>query len=275
MTGILNIIHIGLDYFFRPLAGMPPFWGMFAISAVTGVLMVIIYKYTSNQEGIARAKELIKAHLLETWIYREQVEVMLRAQKKVLWANLIYMAHNFKPLLVMMIPVLILLIDINFRYGLEPISPGQSVLLETTRRDAVAIEEMDEAIEVPAGVTLDAPPVHIETLGKTIWRLKVNAPGRYILKIKAGGAEFDKSLDAGEQGPRVVSSRSQSVVDNIFYPGEPALPKEGVLKSIEINYPTQSPAIPGTPWRPHWLIQYFVISIIFGFILKGPLKVEI
>ena len=65
MISIMNMMMRALDLFFIPFERLAPFWGMLAISAVTGVLMVIIYKYTSNQDGIARAKDLIKGHLLE------------------------------------------------------------------------------------------------------------------------------------------------------------------------------------------------------------------
>lgn len=264
-----------MDIFFVPFAGVSPFWGLFAMSAVTGVLMVIVYKYTSNQAGIARAKERIKGHLLETWIYREQVSVMLRAQRKVLKENLVYMGLNLKPLAAMMIPVLLILIDLNFRFGMAPIPPGATTIIIATREKAVAVDEMDESIALPHGLRLDGPPVRVESKGETYWKVGVAAPGRYMLKITSGGKVYEKSLDAGSQGIRVAPLRSVSVEDAIFYPGEPAMPSGGTLESIEVIYPSQSPEIPWTNWRPHWIIQYFVLSIIFGFIVKGPLKVEI
>jgi len=264
-----------MDVFFVPFAAAAPFWGMFAASAVTGVLMVLVYKYTSNQAGILRAKERIKGHLLETWIYREQVSVMLRAQKKVLRENFIYMGLNLKPLAAMMIPVLLILIHLNFRFGMEPVRPGGTVLVVATRERPVPVEEMDEALVAPDGVSLEAPPLRIESRGETFWRVSPRAKGKYVLGIKAGGVSYEKSLEAGAQGARLAPLRSKGIGNAIFYPGEPAMSAEGPLKSIEVMYPSGSPEIPLTHWRPHWIIQYFILSIIFGFIAKGPLKVEI
>ena len=274
MVILFNFIHRGIDLFFLPFSGFEPFWGMLAISAFTGVLMVVVYKFTSNQDGIARAKERIRGHLLETWIYREQVRVMLCAQKKVLLANLKYMGLNLKPLAVMLAPILLIMINLNLRFGTAPLAPGERGLIKAARRSAVLIEEMNESLDAPAGVMVETLPVRLASQGETYWRFKVDRPGNYILKIKASGVLYEKSLQAARQVQRVAPLRSANALDEIFYPGEPAMP-EGPLKSIEVMYRSESPLIPGTHWRPHWIIQYLVLSIIFGLAIRGPLKVEI
>lgn len=273
---IINKIHIVLDYFFVPFQNISPFWGLVAISFVTGVLMVLVYKYTSNQSAIAEVKNKIKGHLLETWIYREQVRVMLKAQRKVLVANLKYMLLNLKPLAFMLLPVLIILVNLNFRYGLRPLRAGEATIFMTQRLTAVPVEEMTEELIVPAGVTVEAPAVRVESDGTTYWRVSANAPGQYVLKVKTAQGEYEKILDVGEFGKRRITPlRTMKFWDNFFYPGETLLPKDCPFVSMEIVYPSEHPKIPGTNLAPHWIIQYFVLSIIFGFLVKGPLKVEI
>lgn len=273
---LVNDIHSILDYFFVPFQNLSPFWGMLAVSFVTGVLMVLVYKYTSNQAAIAEVKNKIKGHLLETWIYREQVRVMLRAQKKVLLANFKYMFLNMKPLAFMLIPVLFILVNLNFRYGVRPLKPGESAVLAAHRVTAVPVEEMTDELVVPPGVTVESPPVRVESEGITYWRISAHAPGRYVLKVKITAGEYEKILDVGDFGKRrVFPLRAMKFWDNFFYPGESKLPKDSPFVSMEVIYPSEHPRIPGTNWRPHWIIQYFVLSIIFGFLVKGPLKVEI
>jgi len=108
------------------------------------------------------------------------------------------------------------------------------------------------------------------------WRVRVLQSGVYSLNITAGGQHYSQPLIVGDFDVRIAPrSSTGSLSDAFFYPGAPPLPSDGALQRIEVSYPSQSPAIPGTNWRPHWLIQYFVLSLIFGFALKGPLKVEI
>jgi hypothetical protein len=276
MVNIINAIQKALDLFFVPFNRLEPFWGMLAVSAVTGVLMLIVYKYTSNQKGITRVKDQIKAGLLEAWIYREDVPLMLKAQGSVMIANLKYMALNLKPLVVMMIPVLILLVHLNFRYGMRPLAPGEETIVKTQRETAVTADQMDEALVTPKEIEIRTKGVRIEDRGEVDWRIRVFKTGEYNLKISAGGQDYSKRLIVGDFGTRISSRAATSnLSDAFFYPGEPALPAGGVLKRIEINYPTMAPTIPGTDWRPHWLVQYFVLSLIVGFALKGPLKVDI
>lgn len=276
MSAILNAIHDALDVFFIPFEAIAPFWGMLAVSLVTGVLMLVVYKYTSNQDALARVKDRIKAHLLEAWIYREDVAVMLRAQVSVLRANFKYVALNMKPLAVMIIPVVIILVHLNFRYGMRPIRPGEETVVKSVRKEAVTADKMDEKLVAPEGIRVETAGVRIGERGEVAWRVKAVKEGTYALKIKAGDKVYEKTLVVGEPGVRLASRRFASgLVDAFFYPGESVLPDEGSLGKIEINYPLDSPAIPGTGWKPHWLLQYVVLSIIFGLAFKKPFRVEL
>lgn len=275
MIGLINVLHRALDVFFIPFGRLDPFWGMFAISAITGVIMLIVYKYTSNQAAILAVKDRIKAGLIEAWIYREDVRMMLKAQAGVVAANGKYIFLNLKPLIVMFLPVLLLLVHLNFRYGMRPLAPGEETVIKSFRTTAMAADDMDEKLIVPDGVQIETEGVRIEERGEVAWKIKVLRAGVFPLKINAGGADYDFTLYADKFGSRISTLRTSSVFDAFFYPGEPALPSSGVLKNIEISTPTLSPRIPGTDWKPNWLIQYFILSLAVGLALRGPFKVEI
>jgi len=59
----------------------------------------------------------------------------------------------------------------------------------------------------------------------------------------------------------------------LLYPGENPLPGGIPVRSIEILYPAGRLNAFGLGL--HWLVAYFVLSIIFGFAFKGVFKVEI
>jgi hypothetical protein len=70
--------------------------------------------------------------------------------------------------------------------------------------------------------------------------------------------------------PSVVGS---SPLEIIFNPGEKPITKNPLIKRIEVGYPTRSIEIFG--WRIHWLVLFFIFSIISGFAFKGVFGVEL
>ena len=55
-----------------------------AISIVIGPLMVIVFRYTSDQKAIGRAKDRLKAHLLAVRLFQDQLPVVMRAYSRIL-----------------------------------------------------------------------------------------------------------------------------------------------------------------------------------------------
>jgi hypothetical protein len=66
---------------------------------------------------------------------------------------------------------------------------------------------------------------------------------------------------------------ASSFWDILLNPGEMPIAKDSSVKQIKIDYPSRSIEIFG--WNLHWLIVFFVLSIVFGFAFKGLFKVEV
>jgi len=69
-----------------------------------------------------------------------------------------------------------------------------------------------------------------------------------------------------------IASRG-SIAKRVLYPGEPPLPDGTPVRSIEVLFPAARLSAFGV--GVHWLVAYLVLSIAFGFALKGVFKVEI
>ena len=54
----------------------------------------VVFKYTSNQRAIKRARDDIKAHLLALKLFKENTRVIFRAQGRILWV-FSYLYNNF------------------------------------------------------------------------------------------------------------------------------------------------------------------------------------
>src|SRR5919108_4002002 len=109
------------DLLLNPFQYLDPLWPLLIFSFVTGIIMLVIYRYTSNQKGIKETKDRIKAYLLEIRLFKDDLGILLSAQKNILRHNLTYMKHAVKPMLFMIIPVLLILIQLEGWFGRKPL----------------------------------------------------------------------------------------------------------------------------------------------------------
>ena len=128
---VVNTVLNGLfDLLMFPFRALDAWWGMVAISLLTGLLMLAVFRLTSNQAGIRAAKDRIKAHLLEMRLFKDNFRVSFGAQRQILAANWRYIGYSAKPLLVMIVPLVLILIQLNFWFGYEPLAVGQTAILK-------------------------------------------------------------------------------------------------------------------------------------------------
>ncbi len=276
MHAVNAILGRLFDVLLVPFGRMTPWAGLVFISLLTSLFMLFVYRHTSNQAGIKRTKDRIKAHLLELRLYNDNMSVSLQAQGRILVQNLRYLVYNLKPLLVMIVPIVLILSQLNLRYGSAPLRPGEEAVIKAKLGPGFDPVETELSLEAAGAVTVDTPPVRIPDEGEVVWRLKAKEPGPASLRMTAGaGPSLDKSVAVGGPPLVKVSARrvGRSILDQALYPGEAPLPGGGPVRTIEILYPARRLAVLGL--GVNWLVAYFILSMIFGFGLKGVFKVEI
>ena len=99
---------------------------MLAISIVIGLLMVIVFRYTSDQKAIGRAKDRLKAHLLAVRLFQDQLPVVMRAYGKILRGTGSYLRLAFTPFLIAILPITFLIVQLDRYFGWLPLQPAQS-----------------------------------------------------------------------------------------------------------------------------------------------------
>jgi len=274
--GIVNLVFGRIvDVILWPFRGASPWFGMAAVSLLTALLMLEVYKLTSNQAAIRGAKDKIKAHLLELRLFKDSMRVTLRAQAAILKANLSYLAANLKPLLVMIVPLVLILAQLSLWFDRTPLRPGEETLVKVGLEKSADPVSLTIEIEASPGLEITSPAVRIPDEHEATWRLKATAAGPGRLTLRVGGLTLTKSVVVGGKALTKVSQLASrgSLWKQILYPGERALAAGTPVRSIEVLYPSKSLSIFGL--RVHWLVAYLILSIAFGFAFKGVLKVEI
>lgn len=275
MWPVNSVLGELFNILFLPFRSFHPWSGMVFISLLTGLLMLLIYRLTSDQAGIRGVKDKIKAGLLELRLYKDNMGVTMKAQRQILLANLRYIALNFKPLAVMIVPLVLILAQLNLWFGSEPLKVGQPAILRVELAPGTRLMDLDLALEVPPQVSVETPPLRIEELREVDWRIRAESPGVFGLIVKAGEHSVNKEVVVEGRALQKVSALKvgRRFLDQILYPGERPLPGDSPVRSVELTYPAQRLHLFGI--RLHWIIAYLGLSIVFGFALKKPFKVEI
>ena len=121
---------------------------------------------------------------------------------------------------------------------------------------------------------VETPSVWLPAERELVWRVSGKRAGDHELTVRVNGATESKTVrvrdDVVRRSPLRVGS---SWLDQIIYPAEPPLPAASPIASIELTYPERSIDVLGVGL--HWMIVFFVLSLIFAFALRKPFGVTI
>lgn len=269
-----NGVVTGLfDLLFLPFRGFRPIWALLAVSLLAGALMLWIFGRVSDQEAVRRVRERIRGNLIGIRLFGDDVYLLFLLLGRVLRSTATYLRHSLVPMLVMLVPVLVILIQLDLRFSRRPLEPGVQALVKVGLRGTpAAAGEID--LEAPAGIVVETPALRVEALREVAWRIRAERPGGYRLQVRAGDERVEKQLVVGS-GWGVVSAvrTGQGALQMLLHPGEPPIAGSSRIASIELTYPALKLRLWG--FGLDWLVVFFVASVAAGFALRPLFGVEI
>jgi len=273
---MINIFNFVLNTLFNillfPFQNLNPFWGIVIISLLTGIVMLSIFKNVSNQEKIHQVKNKIKAHLLELRLYNDDIELSLSAVSNLFIANFLYLLQVVKPLLFLFIPVSLILIQVGSRYGNRPLRIDEKTTISVTVYNKIPLQKVH--LFGSKGVKVETHPVRFPSQNKIYWRITGLNKGLWNVTCRYDTLKVEKRVIVGKHTIPIAHSRVNKYSLIAFLnPAEKTLSKNQFLKKIKIKYPQKPIEFAGL--HIHWLFLFFVLSLMFGFALKGFLGVEI
>jgi hypothetical protein len=260
-----NIASAIFDFLLAPFGHEIALFDLIVWPVLMGIGALQVYKYTSNQDAIARVKRQISMHLLEIRLFRDDIAQVLVSTLKIVAKNVIYIAHNLTPMAVMLIPMVALMVQLVAHYAYEPAQPGSVELLHLKLDPNAAVSALDVSLEVPDGTSLDAPAVRTAD-GQVFWRVKADRPGDYVFKVTVGDEVYEKGWAVGGDARKIPVKRLRSW-EAVLYPGEAAIPSDAPILSLELDMHTR-------PLDFVWdgelgiLMWAMVLSLVAGVALK-------
>ncbi len=280
MEIVVGVFRAVVGALLAPFHGAPAWVPVTVVSLITAILMLLVVKATSNQKKIAAVKRKIHAGLFEIRLFNDDLGAIMRAQGDILKSNLAYVGLSFVPLFWMIIPLTLLIAQLQFHLGYRGLEPGTSTVFKVVMKDEPATAAARNTspsvnLDVPAGLRLDTPGVWIPGEREIAWRLTALDPGEHIVQVTLQGREpVAKTVHVGDDVARRSPARYVAGFKNqLLEPAEPPIPATSAFSKISLRYPDAEVSFFG--WKAHWLIPFFLLSIVFAFILKGAFKVDI
>jgi hypothetical protein len=243
------------------------------VAAVTGVLMLVMFKYTSNQRAIKQARAAIKANLLALSLFKDSAAVTLRSQGRILVGAGTLLLLAIVPMLVMLVPMSLLIGQLALWYQARPLRIGEEVVvtlkLAEAKPDAARLSAND-------GYDVSVGPVRVPSEHMVCWNVQARQPGLHHLAFDVGNERVEKELAVGDGFMPVSQSRpSWSWEEALLDPKETPFSPGSPVQAIEIEYPR----------RPSWtifgwvisllMIYWFAASMVAAFLAKPFLKVNL
>lgn len=270
--GLAELIGAALS----PFEALPPLVGLSVVALAVAIGMLLVVRAASDQRAIIAVKRRIQAGLFEIRLFNDDVRVF-SSVRDVLRHNLTYLRLSLVPLVWMILPLALLIAQLQFYYGYDGFSPGQSAIVTVRMREAAAGANgaaPSLALAVPPGVRVQTPALWIPSEREAAWRIGFDQQGDYELVVSLDGRQVTKSVRvSGRPGYRAPGRFQVGWVNQLLYPAEPPIAPEVPIEVIRLTYPERELHFLGG--TVSWMVMFFGLSMIFGWGLRSRFGVEL
>lgn len=255
-----------------PIGMLPDWISMTVIAGLTGIVMLVAYKHTSDQKAIKATRDQIKANLLALSLFKDELRVVLKSQRLVLLGAARLLTLSFVPMLIMLMPMCLFLGQLSLWYQARPLALGEdSVVTVQLAADILQSHEIRLASSPFASVV--AGPVVVPSKRMACWRIHPEMPGRHLLMFEVCGQQFSKELVIGD-GYTPISLQRPPWNWNaaLRHPHERPFPADSAIQLIEVDYPERTSWIGGTRT---WLASWLVVSMAAALLARPVFKIHV
>jgi hypothetical protein len=277
LTRIIAWLNVAANavggFLLAPLGSLSGWLSATLVAAATGVVMLLVFKYTSHQTAIKGVRADIKANLLALKLFKDSATVAMQAQGRILIAAFWLMVYAVVPILVMTVPVLLVLSQLGLWYQFRPLRIQEDTVLTVKLNGGSDAAWPDVRLEPTSALEVQAGPVRIQSQREICWNIAAKEKGYHHLNFQVGGQTYDKEFAVGDGIMRVSTLRpGWQLRDVLENPAENPFDTDSPVQSIEVAYPKRPSWVDGSnTWVWYWLI----VSMISAFCFKGVFKVSV
>lgn len=268
VTSLIDILGRFVELTLAPFDLLPPFVALTLLSLITGVLLLLVVRFTTPQRFVDRARNRMTSAVYETRLFLNDPGRLVKAQGRLLWWSVAYIGAMLPAFIVAGLPMGLYFLHMDGRYGRMPHSSLDPAIVRVDVAPGIRASEV--TLQAPSGVEVAAGPVALDELRQVYWRLNVTGPAVYDLQFTAAGETQKKQLVATHEAP-VSQGRASSWAALLQQSTEPPLPAASHFTGITLPHAERSDTWLGMAWWLYWM----VVATVAALVLRKPLGVAI
>ena len=276
MNAVNTLLNAISDTLLGPLAGWPPLLTLVLVSTVAGVLMAIVFRYTSHQQALRRVADLSRAQVLAIKLFKDDPAGIFRSLGQLMKCTGLRLWYSLPPMLVMLVPFVLLLAQLAQRYEYRPLYPGEKVIVKAQLSQKAWLRSAEVTLQLPSQIEVEARPLRDHQRHAIYWRARVIEAAPATLSLQVGSEQVDKTITLSDDGQRLlrVSARRPGAGfwDRLLHPGEPGFAAADQVQRITVHYARRVTPLLGfdVPW---WL-TFVLVSMLAAVLVRPLVKVS-
>lgn len=256
------------DTLLLPFRGSPPLCGFLFLSGVFGIIMILIFKHTSNQKTIGAVRRRMGARALGMLLHLHSPAAVIKTAAALMGDNFVYLWMILRPMLVIAVPFILTAAQLDARYGRVPVKAEDTATVTITWNALPEREGFN-----PTGTGLDAldPVVFVDTLRQTSFNIAHLTPGA---SLTVDGTTFPVGAAGSGSGAVVYRGAApRGLLERLIEPFLAGIPGESTITEVSIQLPEARYRILGGRWS--WLAVFLVFSSITAIAGTVAFKVKV
>ncbi len=243
--------------------------------AVVGVLMSLVFKYTSNQSTMASVLDRSRGHILAIKLFKDDLRGMFFSLGCVFYYILLRLWYSVVPVMVLIVPLYFVMSQLFLRFEYRPLAIGEEGIVELQIDGNSWERNRDATMRSDPGFTIETEPLRDENGQSIFWRVEANQPGLSKLRWQLGDSTMEKEIVAAEDCNRLLETGSRRPgtgwLDRTWHAAEPAL-EQLPVRAVVVHYPQRETPIFG--FKFPWWVTFFAVSMITALLAQPLLKVR-
>ena len=173
MNAINAILTTLTDRLLSPCAAWPPILTLLLVSSVSGILMAVVFRFTSRQRALRRVVDLSRAQVLAIKLFKDDLGTLFNSLGQLLRYAGLRMWYSVPPMLVMIVPFVLLLAQLARWYERYPLSPGDEAVLELQLAESAWPRYRNVALDAPRQIAVETrSPLRDDEQHAMYWRIR-------------------------------------------------------------------------------------------------------
>jgi hypothetical protein len=156
-------------------------WTLIPVSAVYGVIAVLIFRRFTERFRIRRSVNRVVAHVMELGLFLDSPGLIFGAQFDLLRENVRLLRLVIVPATILALLFALLFAPLNAIYGHAPLPAGEPSVVTIRVTDALMPPPV---LEAPEGIVVETPGVRIVRDRQISWRVRPLRPGLGDLQFR-------------------------------------------------------------------------------------------